>query len=156
MISAPQVIYRRQRRRAAARRNPLGRLGLGCGVLVSLVLALGGFLTAFAYAGLTSDLPSVEVLPALLEPPEGRLLQPTRLYDRSGQHVLLVLQNPYAADREYLRLSPGQEGQGAIPEELVTATLAAADPHFWGHNGAPVSSLFQGGRATLAKRRWDP
>jgi membrane peptidoglycan carboxypeptidase len=127
-------------------------LGLGCGALVSLILVLGIILTAFTYARLTRDLPSVEVLPALLEPPEGRLLQPTRLYDRSGQHVLLVLQHPGAANHQFLRLSPGEQGEIAIPEELITATLAAADPQFWNHNGAPLSSLLRGERSTLAKR----
>ena len=60
---------------------------------------------AWAYAEITNDLPSIDRLPALLEPPDGLFLQPTRLYDRTGEHLLLTLINPLVGDREYLHYS---------------------------------------------------
>ena len=73
----------RMRRRRRAEENPGMRItGLGCALLVSIftvvvLLALTGL-----YAALTRDLPSPESLAAYLDPPDGTLLQPTRLYDR--------------------------------------------------------------------------
>jgi hypothetical protein len=46
-----------------------------------------------AYADLTHDLPNIQYLGILLNPPDGLLLQPTRIYDRSGAHLLLTLQD---------------------------------------------------------------
>ena len=86
------------------------------------------FLTAGAYAGIVKDLPAPEALPALLEPPAGLLLQPTRLYDRSGQHLLLSLEYPSAEGHQYLTMKPDQGN--SLPEILVQATLAAEQPDF--------------------------
>ncbi len=93
----------RQRRRSQARKNPAGRLGLLAAGALSLLLALAGIFGPLAYTSLSQNLPTVEALPGLIEPPDGVLLQPTRLYDRLGEHVLLELQNPAAAGRQYLR-----------------------------------------------------
>ncbi len=98
----------------------------------SLLLGLAIPLLSLTYAELTRDLPNVELVPALLNPPHGLLLQPTRLYDRSGQHVLLSLA-PNDAPRRYLPLNP--EAPFHLPESLAKATLALADPGFWTHGG---------------------
>jgi membrane peptidoglycan carboxypeptidase len=63
---------------------------LTLGMLLSLLAGALILLSALAYASLTKDLPSVEALPRLLNPPNGSLLQPTRVYDRSGQHILAL------------------------------------------------------------------
>ena len=47
--------------------------------------------TVLAYVNLTTDLPSVETLPILFNPPEGLLLQPTRIYDRTGKQIFTRL-----------------------------------------------------------------
>lgn len=143
----------RQRRRSQTRKNPLPRLGLSCAGLLSVLLALVGVFSALAYSYVTQDLPSVETLPALLDPPDGLLLHPTRLYDRQGQVVILELQNPASKGRQYLYLEPDPEaGQARLPQVLISATLAASDPGFWRHPGFSWSSLVGRGQPSLAQR----
>ena len=153
MPSVVQIAQMRARRREKEHRHPLSRTGLGCSGVFSLALALTAILIALLYSQITQDIPSVEGLPALLEPPNGLLLKPTRLYDRSGQHVILELQNPAAAARRYLRL-PGtaNEGEPVFSEPMIVATLAAADPNFWRHWGFSLRGLFNGGHPTLAQQ----
>jgi membrane carboxypeptidase/penicillin-binding protein len=152
MTIAPQIIYRRQRRRMTARRNPLAKLALALLLVITLFFAIGGLLSAFAYVNLTRDLPSIEILPALLEPPDGKYLQPTKIYDRSGEHIILSLEHPAAVGRQYLYYAPEQESEAVLSDKLVTATLASADPFFWQHDGAPLLGIILGDRSTLAKR----
>lgn len=80
------------------------------------------------YLELGKDLPSLDLLPALVDGAGSQLRQPTRLYDRSGEQVLLTLQDPKAAGNRYLLLE-------AFPPALITATLTTADPDFWSHAG---------------------
>ena len=125
-------------------------------------LIIGG---AFAYASLTANLPSIDLLPALLEPPDGSLLQPTRIYDRSGEHLLAVLapvpvtvSGQWDAPRKYISLDPstgsGQApstlpavaGQAPtapehLPDDLLRATLAVADPDFYTGPGYSLIGL---------------
>lgn len=158
MPNVAQITQMRQRRRTREQRNPSGRIALGCSTLISLLLALGGIFLTLSYSDLSRDLPSVEALPTLLEPPDGILLQPTRLYDQNGEHVLLTLQNPAAAEREYLQLAaePNSDSDPAegpfLPNSLVTATLASADPNFWEHSGVSFTGILQGYHTTLAQR----
>lgn len=152
------IVRRRQARAAHRQRRPTGRVGRLAAGVFSLVVALGGIWLAYAYSQATQNLPSVEALPALLEPPHGLLLQPTRLYDRSGQHLLLELQNPAAAGRTYLPLPPETISSTAavqtayLPPTIIAATLAAADPSFWRHDGYSLSGLAANKHSTLAQR----
>ena len=150
MPSVPQIIQFRQQRRKKAQKNPTGRAGLGCSTILSLLIALAGVFLALVYTGITKDLPSLESLPALLDPPDGSLLQPTRLYDRSGQHVILTLENPAAAGRKYLSLDPKEADH--ISPYLVDATLAAADPTFWRNPGFTLGGIRQDTHPRLAQR----
>ncbi|MBN1146387.1 MAG: transglycosylase domain-containing protein [Anaerolineales bacterium] len=158
MPTVTQVTRMRERRRSRQQRKPAGRLALGCAGLASLALLLGSILLPLAYSQATRNLPSIEVLPYLLEPPDGMLLQPTRLYDHSGEHVLLALENPATSGRTYLRLRASDasvdetDAGPCLPQELTTATLAALDPHFWEHAGFSLLGASQGGQATLAQR----
>src|SRR5574341_1695881 len=126
--------HRRERRadrhRASATRMRIGWMGFG--MLLSLVLALLILLAALAYANLTRDLPNIELLPTLLSPPDGLLLQPTQVFDRSGQHLLLTFA-PSDSPRRYLPLNPASPQH--LPDFLAQATVAAADPGFWSHAG---------------------
>ena len=94
MPDPTQIIRFRQYRRAAQQHSPRGRIGLG----ISLIVSVGFVISALAglgfYASLTADLPSLESIPTFLEPPDGSWLQPTRLFDRTGMHVLLELRDP--------------------------------------------------------------
>lgn len=108
---------------------------MGLGVLFSLCLAVAILMGGLAYANLTRNLPSVETLPALLNPPDGALLQPTRVYDRTGQHLLLTFSPPGAGEvpRRYIPINPNAPQH--LPDFLVRATIAVADPGFWSHAG---------------------
>ena len=159
MPSVNQIIKMRHRLRSREERSPGGRIGLGCASLISVLVALAGISLAFAFSQLSRDLPSIEILPSLLEPPDGLLLQPTRLYDQSGEQVLLSLQNPAATGRQYLRLrtnplssSQDDSQESYLPNDLVLATLATSDPNFWKHPGFSLTGFRRDAPKTLAQR----
>lgn len=141
-MSATRTILRRRRdRRESAHRSVetrIRRFALGVGFVLSLLLALLILGTAVFYANLTRDLPSVKSLPGLLNPPDGLLLQPTRIYDRSGQHVLKTFA-PSESPRRYIPLDP--QNPQHLPDSLVQATIAMADPTFWEHSGYVLTGL---------------
>ena len=153
MPTVPQTIRFREYHRNKEQHNPLIRSGLGCGLLVSLlgvILTLVGF---WFYADITQDLPSVDVIPSLLEPPDGTLLQPTRLFDRTHQHILLTLENPAAVNKQYLHVAgDDQSGESQFSQNLIDATIAMYDPTFWSNPGYLMAGLFEGTHLTLAQR----
>jgi membrane peptidoglycan carboxypeptidase len=122
--------HRQDQHRASEKYFQMG--GLGLGILFSLLLALLILLAALSYADLTRGLPNVDILPALLNPPDGLLLQPTRVYDRSGKHLLLTFA-PNDTVRRYLPLNPASPQH--LPDFLAKATVTVADPDFWNHGG---------------------
>ncbi len=108
-MSSLPILRRRRERRIINRQHSENRLTHGLLVTgLALAILLAGLIIsgAFAYASLTANLPSVDLLPALLEPPNGSLLQPTRIYDRTGEHLLIraegrrqpILAGAYLAD----------------------------------------------------------
>ncbi len=134
------VRSRRNRRldERGVRQTRLRMGGVGLGILFSFLLALLILAAALAYADLTRDLPNVALLPALLNPPDGLLLQPTLLYDRSGQHLLLTLAPGNSdASRRYIPFNP--QSPQHLPDSLANATVAIADPNFWSHGGYLLS-----------------
>lgn len=166
MTGVSHIVQIREKRRKIAARNPAGRLGIGCGALVSLGAVAAILAFALIYTVLVKDLPSIESIPSLLEPPRGKLLQPTRLYDRSGQHLILELQPPGIPDRHYLSLPAAPDAirgdtkelhesevsAGELPHSLIHITLAVADPGFWAHPGFLIYGIDQGLHPTLAQR----
>lgn len=136
MTNMPELVHRRRERRADLRRRSESRVraaGLGLGYVFSILLAVGIFALVFAYADLTRDLPSIDQLPILLNPKDGLLLQPTRLYDRTGGHLIFTVA-PSDSARIYLPL-------GHLPASLADATIAAADSSFERHPGYFLSGL---------------
>jgi len=135
------ILRRRRDRRESARRGVQARtrrIALGFGFVLSILLALLFFGTAVYYAELTRDLPSVQTLPGLLNPPDGLLLQPTHIYDRSGEHILKTFA-PNESPRRYIPLDPSNPQH--LPDSLVQATLAMADPTFWEYSGYTLAGL---------------
>ncbi len=130
----PILRARRGRRLARLRRQEgRGLKGvLGIGLAASLLLTALVLAAALAYAGLTRDLPSVEALPRLLNPPDGLLLRPTRVYDRTGTHLLRTF-GVEGAPRRYLALS--ESNPQHIAPSLAEAVVALNDPGFWKHPG---------------------
>ncbi len=127
---------------------------MGLGILLSSLAGLIILIAALAYANLTSGLPNVELLPVLLNPPDGLLLQPTRIYDRSGQHLLQTLA-PTDGQRRYIPL--GAQSPQHLPDSLARAMVAAADPDFWSHGGFVLTGLNEPDKhPTLAQKLvWD-
>ncbi|MBU0512619.1 MAG: penicillin-binding protein [Chloroflexi bacterium] len=155
MPTVPQILHFRQRRREKTQNTPASRAGLGCATLFSLCTAIAFIGLTLFYTALTRDLPSLETIPLLLEPPNGLLLHPTRFYDRSGEHVILSLQNPAVTERRYIPIDDNLENTAAgqhLSPELVTATIATSDPTFWSNPGFSMQGLRQMAHNTLAQR----
>ena len=149
MANAPDILRQRRRRRSQNPRT-LRLTGLGAGLLISLAVTLALISLTLGYSTVSQDLPPAEELPALLEPPDGKLLEPTRFYDRTGTHVLLTLAHPAAEDRAYLYLQ--QDQAKTISTNLITTTIAASDPRFWSDPGYSVAALRAGSAPTIAQR----
>ncbi|HEX8990480.1 MAG TPA: transglycosylase domain-containing protein [Anaerolineales bacterium] len=142
------VLSRRHRRqdRRASRRQWRMMGGVGLGIVVAIVLAVLILLGALAYADLTRDLPNIAILPALLNPPDGLLLQPTRIYDRTGQNLLFTFDSASSGAgtaepsfRRYIPLSPAAPQH--LPDFLARATVIMADPGFWSGGGYTLAGL---------------
>jgi membrane carboxypeptidase/penicillin-binding protein len=147
-------ILRARRERRLEKQNKKSARARGAilsgGIVLSILLAAAILLGAFAYADVTRDLPSTEILPRLLNPPDGLLLQPTRIYDRTGTQLLATFA-PDAAPRRYIPVS-GQNPQH-IPEHMLSAVIAAADAGFWNHAGYSLEGLNNpGAHPTLAQK----
>ena len=150
MPSPAQIIRFRRHRQERVSYLSGARSGWGCSTFLSLVATLAGLLAALGYVELTRNLPSIDTLPALLDPPNGLLLEPTRLYDRTGTHLLLELRNPAAAEGQFLTQDVTQPNY--LPSSLISATLAKSDPAFWSHSGYSVAGLDFGNHPTLAQK----
>ncbi len=168
MPTVTEIISMRQRRRSRQERNPGGRFGLGCSLLISLLAASALIGSALIYTQLVRDLPSLDALPTLLNPVDGQLLQPTRILDRTGQHSLLILQDPAAQGSQYLLLpfpesTTNQELQNnppkasetradLFPAGLIAATIASVEPGFWSGPGFSMIGMTMGSHPTIAQR----
>src|SRR5258706_8020727 len=133
----PILRARRERRLAKQReRSARGRGALlSIGMVFSLVLAVLIIVTAVAYADITSDMPSVEILPRLLNPPNGLLLQPTRIYDRTGLQLLYTF-SPTDTPRRYIPIS--EQTPQHIPANLISSVIVVENPQFWMHSGYAI------------------
>ena len=150
MTSASEIVRLRRGHRHQPSAKARRWLGISCSLLLALFVALSGLGLAAFYIALTAGLPAVEILPALLDPKDGALLQPTRIYDRSGLHVLSTLENPTAGERQFLSLD--DSAANFFPAPLISSTLAVADPQFWTHPGALATGLAGESHPTLAQR----
>ena len=136
----PILRARRERRLARQRAHEARSLNtfVSVGMIVSLLIAVLIIIIAFSYVNLTSGLPSIQILPTLLNPPDGLLLQPTRIYDRTGEHVLLTFA-PHDSPRRYIPLS--ETNPQYLPKSLADAVIAKTDPDFWNHSGYTLNSI---------------
>jgi len=133
MSSILTIIRQRRHRRdqtrsSAQQRSQRAVFSFGFTVSVAIVtLVLAAVL---AYASLTRGLPPVEQLGVLLNPQNGLLLQPTRLYDRTGQHLIVTL-SPTDSPRTFISYDQ-------FPQALIDATLALTEPGFWTSPGYAI------------------
>jgi len=154
MPSAFQILKMRRHRRKKTSRRPYFRLGLGSATLISIsavVFIIG--ITAI-FMSLSRDLPSLETIPLLLEPPDGLMLQPTRFYDRSGEHVIYTLQNPAIKERNYIPIQGGDNSytNSFLSPNLITSTIAIADPTFWSNSGFSTQGVRENEHKTIAQK----
>jgi membrane carboxypeptidase/penicillin-binding protein len=152
MPSTAQIIQLRHSRHTRQPQPGWGRLGI-IGALGTSVLLLGMIgISLGYYVFLTKNLPPVTTLIGLIEPPDGSLLQPSRLYDRTQTQVLLTLQYPSAVEEQYLHVRrDGQEDVSLFSQSLVEATVAAFDPGFWNEPGYSLKGIADGSHPTLAQ-----
>ncbi len=152
MPTISQVIKFRQARRSRESQSPWGRIGLALAIAASLMMVSAIAFGTWYYISLVKGLPQINNLPNLVEPSRGTLLQPSKLFDRYHQHVILTLENPSAQSRQYLLVSEdGQAGANAFSQHLVDATLSVFDPGFWSEPGYSLSGIAQGTHPTLAQ-----
>lgn len=133
-------------KRVASVSRPLG-LGFLAFVLIALVGAI--FFAGVAYARIVRDLPSLDELPVLLNPVDGELLQPTRIFDREEGTVLATLDNP-GIQRRYLSVNPEQAAH--FNPQLVRAVIFQLEPTFWQNPGYSFNNLFDPNPETIAER----
>ncbi|MCE9644555.1 MAG: transglycosylase domain-containing protein [Chloroflexi bacterium] len=141
MPSTLPILRSRRERRLEKQRISSSRLRgvlLSVGMLLSLVLGVLILLGAFAYADITRDLPSVEILPRLFNPPDGLLLEPTHVYDRTGLQLLYTFA-PANVPRRYIPVN--EQNPQHIPPNLIESIVAVQDPQFWSHSGYAIQGL---------------
>ena len=93
------------------------------GVTGTAIITVGGA-TVGLIASLDKDLPDVKQFESLTFP------QPTRVYDKSGQHVLA----------SFLRERRNVVGYQAFPKLVLDATTAVEDRTFWENQGFDLQS----------------
>jgi len=132
------LIRRGQHKKQTAGRLPnrLKSAGFTALLIISFIIAGGIIAAASLYTWVTADLPSVEETAAFFDPQNGLILQPSRLYDRTGQHELFTLDNPGSL-RAYVWLDPAQDVY--FSPLLVQAVTAIAQPDFWQSSGVDWS-----------------
>lgn len=141
MPSTLSTLRARRERRLAKQRTTSNRTRgalLSVGIVLSLLFAALIILGAFAYADITRDLPSVEILPRLLNPPDGFLLQPTNIYDRTGLQLLFTFA-PTDTPRRYIPIN--EQNPQHIPKDLINSVIAVADPNFLSNPGYSIQEI---------------
>ena len=141
MPSTLPILRARRERRLAKQHASDSRkrsLFVSAGMILSLVIAALIIVTAFAYVSLTRDLPSIQTLPILLNPPNWHLLQPTRIYDRTRDHILFTFA-PDDSPRRYIPLSDANPQH--LPQSLADAVIATSDPNFYDHAGYDLATI---------------
>jgi membrane peptidoglycan carboxypeptidase len=152
MPTTTDLLRRRRLRRYNAQRGMqrtlrvLATLALG-GVMAAALLVVGvGAALGAAYAYFTRDLPGAEALRAALSPDNPEFFQTTRLYDRTGQKLLLEVIDPRGGDRQYVAYN-------ALAPEIISATVALEDKTFFTNPGYDLLGMT---RALISNVRGEP
>ncbi|MBT3322424.1 MAG: hypothetical protein HN392_09085 [Anaerolineae bacterium] len=152
-MSSTLNILRKRRKR---QNNPDARLQrgsrntlAGCGFTLSIFFVFGIFSLVLSYQSLIKDLPALIEIEVLLNPRNGALLQPTRIYDHSGEELIYIFA-PEDKTRRYIPV--GTENPQHIPNSLLQATIALADPDFWAHEGYSIRNFDPESHPTLAQK----
>jgi membrane peptidoglycan carboxypeptidase len=152
MVDAAHIVKSRRIRRLRDQHRPGLMLGLVFALFFSLIAVGLAAASASLITHLSHDLPAVSVLPLLLDSPNGKLLQPTHIYDRTRQTIIATLENPGAAAKQYLFVSPnGEPGLNQASTYLVNALILEMEPGFWHSPGYSLGGAVEGTHPTLAQ-----
>lgn len=149
-------LYLLLKNRKRARQNRQVRVnralgGLARAVVATLSILMVGSLLfgAISFARFSRDLPSIEILPVLMDRENGELLQPTRVLDRSGEITLFTYQDE-EIERKFLSIDP-LAGEFISPQ-LVRSVTATFDPAFWTSPGYQLKEWRNPEPQTIAER----
>jgi membrane peptidoglycan carboxypeptidase len=127
---------------------------LRTGLLTIIILVLVAILISISllYARICFQLPSLDVLPVLLNTKNGELLSPTTIMDRENLAVIYNFDNP-GIERRFLVVNPD------LPEhfspQLIRAAVFKLDPTFWENPGVSFDHLRDENPYTIAERLAD-
>jgi len=130
-------------------RNQLQKLAAGCAASLSILVAIFILAGGLLYASIANDLPSIEKLPILLNAENGLLLQPSQVYDKSGEYLLFSLQQP-GIPRRYLQIQPGLTE--FLSPQLTQTTIALMEPDFWKSPGFHWRKILDPQPQTIAEK----
>jgi len=146
-----RVMIRRNRHKTEKAERLSSRLkpvGFGFLLILSLVMAAAVLGASWLYASVTEGMPSIQEVETFFNPTDGLILQPSRLYDRSGQTELLALDNPGSL-RAYVWLDPNRDVH--FSPLLAEAVTALNQPDFWQSSGADWKHFDDPAPRTLAE-----
>src|SRR6266516_3591807 len=123
---------RLSRRPAAGQR--LGPLAGGISAFFLAMLAMGGVAVAAVFGYFAADLPAAHDLATIPIP------LTTKIYDRSGEHLLYTLEDER---RELVSLD-------AVPQKMQEATIAIEDKSFWTNPGVDIGGIVRAMNANAA------
>lgn len=147
-----QIINSRHHRKNINSKSIPNRLAKFSILIVLLLGVLGSFSIisfTFYYTRELQNLPSHEFLPAIFSSHGRKIYEPTEVFDRRGNHLIAVLENPDGRNQEYLYIDESRSK--ILPESLILATIAAIEPNFWNNPGISWESLQNNNRPTIAQ-----
>jgi len=152
-----QTIFIRRRRENTLRKKYwpqrfLAGLGKSVLLLIGITLTLAVLAGSFAFTRVTRDLPSLDKIRLLLDEESGLFLEPTRIYDRSGEILLAELENP-GVERRYLKLDP--EEPNHFSAQLIRIMVSSLQPDFWSSPGFSLTELNNPRPVTITERLVD-
>src|SRR2546430_285680 len=103
----------------------LGPLAGGISAFFLAMLAMGGVAVAAVFGYFAADLPAAHDLATMPIP------LTTKIYDRSGEHLLYTLEDER---RELVSLD-------AVPQRMQDATIAIEDKSFWTNPGVDIGGI---------------
>ena len=150
MPNAINLVRERRARRRRGRRGLRSLRQWFVGLLLVAAIAVLALTTAGAmlglelYSELVSDLPSASALAQAFEISSNQFFQTTRIYDRSGKHLLYEVIDPRAGDRQWLDLLQ-------IPPRFQNATIAVEDKTFYQNPGYDVVGILRAFGSNLSR-----
>lgn len=136
MTGVSQIIKSRQRRKNTLGKTLstwLGKVSIAVLIVLGLLFSILIISSSFFYSSVLKNLPSHEFLPPIFNSAGEQFYRPTKIFDRSGQQLIAVLENPNGRGQKYLPY--GDDYQNNLPETLVLATIASMEPNFWNNPG---------------------